>query len=215
MLLAPLLSLVTTFVIRKFGTGLIDLHVITSSDAMGAVFAVLLSTLVADFFLYWYHRLRHANRILWETHLVHHSDKHMNVTTYARGHFTELVLLPVVVTAPISFLFQLPPVSIAILSLIPRVWEYFTHANLKIGFGRLWWLAVSPDYHRIHHSIEKKHFDKNFATWFPLWDILFSTAWRPQSGERPATGVEGINANSVFELFTLPFVRWSKLSRKN
>ena len=91
------------------------------------------------------------------------------------------------------------------------MWEYFTHANIKLGFGRLWWLFTSPDYHRIHHSIEKNHQNKNFSTWFPVLDIIFSTSWRPQLGECPATGVKGVTIKSVRELYILPFQEWIKI----
>jgi len=47
-----------------------------------------------------------------------------------------------------AVLFKLPPIEIAMLSLIPFAWQYFTHANIKFGFGPLWWLLTSPNYHR-------------------------------------------------------------------
>jgi len=59
-----------------------------------------------------------------------------------------------------------------------------------MSFGLLWWMLSSPQYHRIHHSLEPQHINKNFAVWFPVWDILVGTAYRPRRGEYPATGLQ-------------------------
>jgi len=113
-----------------------------------SLFAVLVGTFVWDFLQYWQHRLYHGSKTFWQMHLLHHCDKHVNVTTAARHHVFENLLAPVFVTIPTAILFQVPPVDIAILSLLPFTWQYFTHANINLGFGPLWWLLVSPNYHR-------------------------------------------------------------------
>ena len=90
----------------------------------------------------------------------------------------------------------------------PTVWSYVVHANVRIGFGRFWWVLSSPQYHRIHHSIEPEHRDKNFAVWFPIYDVLFGTAHRPKPGEFPETGVAGVEVATLSDAFMLPFDRW-------
>lgn len=211
-LAGPAISYIAAVSVRVFGYGLIDIENFGVGLAGGSVIALFISVFIADFFLYWYHRARH-HKVLWPMHLVHHADEHMNVTSQQRTHFTEIILQPVFLTIPIAFLFKLPPVTIAALNFIPVVWEFFTHANIKLGFGRLWWLLVSPDFHRVHHSIEPQHHDKNFAIWFPIIDIAFGTAWKPQKNEYPATGVEGYEFKRVRDLYFLPFQHWYEMLR--
>jgi hypothetical protein len=129
----------------------------------------------------------------------------MNVTTASRHHILERVLAPVFVTIPTAIIFHVPPVTIAILSLIPYAWLYFTHANIDLGFGPFWWLLVSPNYHRVHHSLAPEHIDRNFVNWFPLWDILFGTAVLPRWSECPSTGVAGVSARTLQQAYLLPF----------
>jgi sterol desaturase/sphingolipid hydroxylase (fatty acid hydroxylase superfamily) len=210
---APLIGTMLAFVIQKFGPGLINLSAFGLSGVSGALVAILVSSVIFDFFAYWQHRLEHASPVLWQEHLIHHSDEYMNVTSAGRQHFLDTFLLPIFVTIPMAVLFKLPPVEIGGLSLVPIVWIYFVHANLNIGFGPLWWLLVSPNYHRIHHSLERQHIDRNFCNWFPIWDILFGTAVRPRANECPATGVDGVTLKSVPQGILFPFQSWLKMIR--
>ena len=209
--ITPFISAGAAYAIQELGFGLIDLRALGFGSASGALFAVLVATLIFDFFQYWQHRLEHGSKILWQQHLLHHSDEYMNVTTAARQHLLGNVLLPFFVTIPIAILFQLPAIKIAMLSLIPYAWQYVTHANIKLGFGPLWWLLASPNYHRIHHSLEPNHIDRNFAAWFPIWDIIFGTAVKPQRGECPSTGVAGVSVRTLPHAYLLPLIGWRRM----
>lgn len=209
--ITPFISAAAAYAIQRIGLGLIDLRALGFGSTSGALFALLVGTLIFDFFLYWQHRLEHHNKILWQQHLLHHSDEYMNVTTAARQHLFENVSLPLFVTIPMAILFKLPVVEIAMLSLIPYAWQYFTHANIKLGFGPFWWLLASPNYHRIHHSLELNHIDKNFVGWFPIWDIIFGTAVRPRRGECPATGVANVSVQTLTHAYLLPLIGWRRL----
>jgi sterol desaturase/sphingolipid hydroxylase (fatty acid hydroxylase superfamily) len=184
----------------------------TEEPILMSALAMLTSALIADFFFYWFHRLQHANRLLWQEHLVHHSDKALNVTTTQRAHFIEHVLTPFAVAVPMTVLFNLPTASVAAIAILPSVWAYVVHTNVRVGFGSLWWLVSSPQYHRIHHSIEPAHHHRNFALWFPLWDVMFGTAHAPRRGEFPSTGVEGIEIATLRDAFTFPFARWHAMA---
>jgi len=205
----PFISASAAYVIQRIGLGLIDLRALGFGSILGAFFALLISTLIFDFFLYWQHRLEHCSKILWQQHLLHHSDEYMNVTTATRQHLFENISLPLFVT--MAVLFKLPPIEIAMLSLIPFAWQYFTHANIKFGFGPLWWLLTSPNYHRIHHSLERNHIDKNFVGWFPIWDIIFGTAVVPRRGECPPTGVANVSVRTLTHAYLLPFIGWRQM----
>lgn len=204
-ILTPFISGYMAFALQKWVSPVFDLQAISREGIVGDLLAVFIATALFDFFFYWYHRLQHKNRILWKVHLLHHSDEFMNVTTGARGHIFELFLVPIFTTIPMALLFQLPPAKIAVLNLIPITWIYIQHANLNISLGPFWWLLTTPNYHRIHHSIEAKHRDKNLAEFFPIFDIIFGTCWRPKKGEIPATGVKGVKLSSLKEAYLLPF----------
>jgi len=119
--LAPFLSLAAAYAIQEIGFGFIDLRTLGFEGMGGGLFAVLVGTLIWDLLQYWQHRAEHAIKLLWRLHVLHHCDEHMNVTTASRHHIFELLLAPVFVTIPTAILFQVPPVAIAILSLIPML----------------------------------------------------------------------------------------------
>jgi sterol desaturase/sphingolipid hydroxylase (fatty acid hydroxylase superfamily) len=212
-MLAPFIAATVSWVLRNLlhVQGLVDLAQIGVPGLGGALIAILLSMLVNDIFLYWFHRAQHGSVMLWQEHLVHHCDEYMNVTTGPRIHLLDNVIAALLVTLPTSVLFNLPPVEIAAVAWLPYLWGYFTHSNLRVGFGPLWWLLVSPQYHRIHHSAEPAHQNTNFAAWFPIIDIVFGTAYRPRPYEYPRPGVSGVTIESVYDAFLLPFRRWVRM----
>jgi sterol desaturase/sphingolipid hydroxylase (fatty acid hydroxylase superfamily) len=207
----PFISAGTARVIQSVGLGLIDLRALGFDGVTGGLIALGVGTLVLDFFQYWEHRAFHTSKILWQQHLLHHSDEYMNFTTAARHHPIETFLVPVFVTIPIAILFKLPPINIAALSLIPYFWDYFAHSNVRLGFGPFWWVLVSPNYHRIHHSLEPQHIDKNYAMWFPIWDIIFGTAVAPRRGEYPRTGVAGVSVRTISQAYLQPLIGWRRM----
>ena len=199
------------YAIQGIGFGFIDLRALGFEGLTGSLVAVLVGTLIWDFLQYWAQRLYHGSQIFWQVHLLHHSDEHMNVTTATRHHVFENLLAPFFVTLPTAILFQVPPVDIAIFSLLPYMWGYVAHANINFGFGPFWWLLVSPNYHRIHHSLAAEHVDRNFVNWFPIWDIIFGTAVVPRWNECPPTGVTGVMVRSMREAYLLPFKGWRQM----
>jgi sterol desaturase/sphingolipid hydroxylase (fatty acid hydroxylase superfamily) len=209
--LAPFLSLAAAYAIQDIGFGFIDLRTLGFKGIGGSLFALLVGTLIWDLLQYWQHRAEHGITLFWQLHVLHHCDEHMNVTTAPRHHILELVLAPVFVTVSTAILFQVPPVTIAILSLIPYAWLYFAHANVDLGFGPFWWLLVSPNYHRGHHSLAPEHIDRNFVNWFPLWDVLFGTAVAPRWSECPSTGVAGVSVRTLHQAYLLPFKGWRRM----
>jgi sterol desaturase/sphingolipid hydroxylase (fatty acid hydroxylase superfamily) len=207
----PFISAGTARVIQSVGLGLIDLRALGFDGVTGGLIAVVVGTLVLDFFQYWEHRAFHSSKILWQQHLLHHSDEYMNFTTAARHHPIEIFLVPVFVTIPMAILFKLPPINIAALSLIPYAWDYVAHSNVRLGFGPFWWVLVSPNYHRIHHSLEPHHIDRNFAMFFPIWDIVFGTAIAPRPGECPGTGVAGVSVQTLCQAYLQPLIGWRRM----
>lgn len=204
-----------------FDMGLIDLRPRGISGALGALSAAVVSAFAVDFFYYWYHRSLHAIPFLWQTHKMHHMDPEFDVLTGLRLGWVDSLVQGVMVGIPVALLFRTDDVSIleggvfaAILLLIFRVTSTLNHSNLPIQYGKLSWLFVSPQTHRIHHSLLPRHFDKNFAALFPIWDILFGTYFAPKKGEFPPTGVAGeTEIQSVWEAEIFAFREWWKMSR--
>ena len=211
--LAPTINFLTATGVQALGYGLFDLSAWGFEGVSGSFVALFASTVMLDFFFYWFHRALHHYPILWQMHLLHHSDENMNMLTAQRGHFFEGLMAPFFITLPMAFLFKIPAIDIAILSLLPLIYQFIAHANIRLGYGRLWWVILSPDYHRIHHSIEAKHRDKNFTNWFPVWDIIFGTLHRPGVNERPITGVTNIEVNSLWDAYALPLKGWHSMIR--
>lgn len=148
---------------------------------------VLLGLLLNDFLIWISHVLLHKNPILWSFHAVHHSQEHMNVLTSDRGHpvdqiFSRLLsFVPLLVFSP-----GLP--TLATVVVLQEAMQRFIHSNVRLNFGILGYILVSPQFHRVHHSFDERHRDKNFGTIFSIWDHLFGTAYAGTT-EYPATGI--------------------------
>ena len=211
--LNPVINFYAAKFIQNFNLGLIDLRSPLFDGLLGGVFALLVSTFVLDLFFYWFHRTLHESPVLWQTHMLHHSDENMNMLTAKRGHVFEGMISPFFITLPMSILFRLPAIEIAYLSMIPQLYLFFAHANIRLGFGPLWWLLISPDYHRIHHSIESRHQNRNYTNWFPVWDILFGTLYLPDKQERPVTGVKDVQVRTLLDAYMLPVFGWLEMFR--
>jgi len=120
---------------------------------------------------------------------MHHADLDIDVTTGARFHTIEITASMVLKWAAIAAL-GAPAVSVLAFEILLNATSMFNHANIRLpaGFDRvLRWLVVTPDMHRVHHSIVPQETNSNFGFNAPRWDHLFGT-YRAQ----PAAGHEGM-----------------------
>jgi sterol desaturase/sphingolipid hydroxylase (fatty acid hydroxylase superfamily) len=172
----------------------------------------ILYLVVADFMFYWYHRAQHAFKYFWAIHELHHSDREMNVTTSMRSFWLERPLQTILIIMPLYYIIGIDSLGIKIYFVISVLWLFFSHANLKLHLGFFTCLFVGPQVHRIHHSILPQHQGKNLAQFFPVYDILFGTFYKPAYNEFPPTGVSSNNSNnSITNAFVAPFFTWLKL----
>jgi sterol desaturase/sphingolipid hydroxylase (fatty acid hydroxylase superfamily) len=163
---------------------------------------------LTDFFYYWFHRLQHTT-FLWEQHKFHHSEVSLNVTSTQRVHWLEEPLVVLFVAVPINFLFRFQGIEIGVLAFIELLWLQFVHLNLRLELGVLTGTIVGPQHHRLHHSFEPAHINKNYAVFFPVLDMIFGTYYRPKPGEFPATGLTtGATYNHLWTALVLPFRGW-------
>lgn len=152
-----------------------------------ALVEILLAWLLLDLGMYAQHRAFHEIRWLWPLHRVHHSDVEFDVTTGLRFHPGELLLSQAYKLAMILVL-GAPWIAALIFEIGLSSFALFSHANLRLAprFERgLRRLLVTPDMHRIHHSVHRMETDSNYASVFTFWDRLFRS-WRmdPQEGHR-------------------------------
>jgi sterol desaturase/sphingolipid hydroxylase (fatty acid hydroxylase superfamily) len=154
---------------------------------------VCAALVVGDLAGYWRHRLQHS-RWFWPAHGVHHSDREMTWLTLARMHPLDR-LSTITLDSLALALLGFPPYAIFINNLVRTWYGYFEHANVRLHYGPLSGLFISPVAHRWHHSLEMS--GKNFATLFSVWDRAFGTyhqASKPPSGmgiQRPSRGFIG------------------------
>ena len=153
------------------------------------VFAVILSTLFMDFVLYLQHRMFHAVPVLWRLHRVHHADLDFDVTTGTRFHTIEIIFSMLIKFAIIIVLGP-PVVAVLIFEVLLNATAMFNHGNVRIHQGLdqvLRYFVVTPDMHRVHHSVDNDEANSNFGFNLPWWDRLFGT-YRDQ----PRGGHEGM-----------------------
>jgi sterol desaturase/sphingolipid hydroxylase (fatty acid hydroxylase superfamily) len=189
----------------------LDLSPLTNSDQLdlrllGYALATFGIACVTDFFYYWMHRAQHRFGWLWRFHRVHHSITELNATN-SYHHVAEDLFQFVAVTVPMSFLLGVetgPVPWIAIV--VVQTHSYFIHSTAKINIGPLRYLFSDNYIHRIHHSTQDHHANRNFATSTPLWDVLFRTAYFPKRGEWPPVGLQDVQEpKTIREFLFSPF----------
>lgn len=159
------------------------------SVAWPALLEVMLSVVVLDFAIYWQHRLFHLVPGLWRLHRMHHADLDVDVTTGARFHPGEILLSLAIKFLVIAAL-GAPAVSVLVLEVLLNATSMFNHSNVRVPAAVervLRWFVVTPDLHRVHHSVLRRETDSNFGFNLPWWDWLFGT-YRAQ----PEAGHEGM-----------------------
>lgn len=148
---------------------------------------IFIALLGGDFLYYWYHRAQH--RFLWQFHSVHHSIENLSsVNTF--HHWLEPVFMTVAFIPAIFLLGLAPDIESFGIFWLYRAQTYIVHSPTRLHLGLLGKVIMDSRFHRIHHSIEPRHFDKNFGMLTPLWDVVFRTAYWPGK-EWPAVGVVG------------------------
>ena len=151
--------------------------------------SVLLCVIIMDFVIWLQHVMVHAVPLLWRLHRVHHADLDYDLTTGARFHPLEILLSMLIKFAAIMVLGP-PVIAVIVFEVVLNGMAMFNHANVRLPVGIervLRWVLVTPDMHRVHHSVEDDEANSNFGFNLSLWDRLFGT-YRDQ----PRKGHEGM-----------------------
>jgi sterol desaturase/sphingolipid hydroxylase (fatty acid hydroxylase superfamily) len=185
--LFPITAVGAALSIEARGWGLINLVAIP--DWLG----VVVGFLVLDLTIYGQHVVFHKVPLLWRLHRMHHADLEFDVTTGLRFHPIE-VLLSLLIKLAVIALAGVPALAVLAFEVALNATSMFNHANLALplAFDRaLRLFVVTPDMHRVHHSILPYETDSNFGFNMPWWDRLFGT-YRAQPTEGHAGMTIGI-----------------------
>ncbi len=180
------LVLLNSFLLRLiFPTATLGMATFASEHRWGlfnyyeiAIFpAMIISIIIMDFVIYLQHVMVHAVPALWRIHCVHHADPDYDVTTGARFHPLEIIL-SMMIKFSIILVLGPPLVAVILFEVILNGLAMFNHGN--VGLPRtverpLRYLIVTPDMHRVHHSIEADEANTNFGFNLSCWDRLFGT----------------------------------------
>lgn len=162
--------------------------------ALPAWLALPLAVVALDLAIYLQHVVFHAIPALWRLHRMHHADLEFDVTTGLRFHPVEIALS---MGIKLQVIAALGPSALAVLifEVLLNATSMFNHANLRLpaGIDRvLRWIVVTPDMHRVHHSIHPEETNSNFGFNLPWWDRLLGTyRAQPRDGHEDMTiGIE-------------------------
>lgn len=148
--------------------------------------AVPLAVIVMDFVIWLQHVMFHAVPVLWRLHRVHHADLDYDLTTGSRFHPIEIGLSMLIKMTTIAVLGP-PVVAVVIFEVLLNAAALFNHGNIRLSAGLdrvLRRVIVTPDMHRVHHSVEKDESNSNFGFNLPWWDRLFRTyREQPRAGQ--------------------------------
>lgn len=147
--------------------------------------AAALGFLALDLIIYAQHVAFHKVPLLWRLHRMHHADLDFDVTTGVRFHPIE-ILISIAIKIAVVLMLGIPPVGVLAFEVALNATSMFNHSNAAMPrwFDRvLRLIVVTPDMHRVHHSILRHETDSNFGFNLPWWDWLFGTYRRePQAG---------------------------------
>jgi len=150
---------------------------------------IAMSVILLDLAIYLQHVLFHAVPVLWRLHRMHHADLEFDVTTGLRFHPIEILLSMGIKLGVVTAL-GTPAVAVLVFEVLLNATAMFNHGNVRLPARidrALRWIVVTPEMHRVHHSIVPRETNSNFGFNLPWWDRLFGT-YRAQ----PAAGHEGM-----------------------
>lgn len=138
---------------------------------------LILSVLLLDLAIYTQHVLFHTLPILWRLHMVHHADRDIDVTTALRFHPIE-IMLSMLIKISLVVLLGIPPLAVLVFEITLNGMAMFNHSNIALPArldSLLRSLLVTPDMHRVHHSVIRHETNSNFGFNLSCWDHLFGT----------------------------------------
>ena len=168
-----------------FPTAAVGLALVAEANGWGVLnlvarpdwLAILVAIILLDLIIYTQHVLFHSVPVLWRLHRMHHADLDIDVTTGIRFHPIEIMLSMVIKLGAVVVL-GAPALGVMIFEVLLNATSMFSHSNVRLPLRMDRWLRrilVTPDMHRVHHSIVRRETDSNFGFNLPWWDRMFGT----------------------------------------
>ena len=169
---------------------------------VGYALQFLALALIGDFLIYWRHRAEH--KLFWPVHAVHHSPTELHAANDI-GHPMQVWFSIVFIAVPLSLVQIDGPATPLAVGFVLQLLTNYIHSPVDAHFGPFRKVLVDNRFHRIHHSMEPRHFDKNFGVCFSIWDRWFGTAYDPAPDEWPEVGLENVEPpRTISEYLLLP-----------
>ena len=205
---------------------------IFAPSALTAIVYTLVVALAIDLAVWVTHYLQHKVELLWQFHQVHHSAEVLTPATVYRMHPVDLLFtglvgigLTALAFAGFSYITAANPHDITVMNVNIVVFAFYLvgynlrHSHIWVNYPT-WvsYIFISPAQHQTHHSIDPKHFDKNFGLIFAFWDWLFGTLYVPAGYEKLEFGISREEPNpfsSITEIYLKPFAKaWGLFAPK-
>jgi sterol desaturase/sphingolipid hydroxylase (fatty acid hydroxylase superfamily) len=162
---------------------------------------ITLTVIVLDFAIYWQHVASHKLPLLWRVHRVHHADRDLDASSGLRFHPVEIALSMIYKFAVIILL-GAPPLGVFVFEVLLNGSAMFNHANFRLPLALdrlLRMFIVTPDMHRVHHSILRREADTNYGFALSIWDRMFGSYT-----EQPENGHDGMTLGLVEQQTSRP-----------
>ena len=176
-----------------------------------AWWAFLLCFVLDDLAYYVFHRSAHRVRWFWASHVVHHTSERYNLSTALRQTWTGFLSLNFLFRLPL-FLIGFPPPMVFFCVGVNLVYQYWIHTEM---IRRLpgWFEAVmnTPAHHRVHHAVNPRYLDRNYAGVFIVWDKMFGTFEPERDDDRPRYGI--VRQLGSFNILWAAFHEWIGIAR--
>jgi sterol desaturase/sphingolipid hydroxylase (fatty acid hydroxylase superfamily) len=215
------LVFLNTFLLRiSLGAFAVTAAVYAGSEGVGLfnwlelpyLMALILSVVLLDMAIYWQHRLFHVIPLFWRLHRLHHADVDFDTTTGVRFHPIE-IFLSILIKAALVLALGAPIMAVVVFEVLLSATSLFNHGNVKIPLPvdrLLRMVLVTPDMHRVHHSVIRRETDSNFGFSVPWWDYLFASyCAEPEAGqddmEIGLPILRDKDENRIDKLLTQPF----------
>lgn len=188
-LVTPILAVSLAIEWQSNGWGLVNILASTHSAPISfgvvAVAYFVFSIILLDLMIYWQHVLSHKLTLLWAFHKIHHTDRDIDVTTALRFHPLE-ILLSMAYKLVCVMLIGPSAAAVIVFEVLLNASAMFNHANLCLPRkldSMLRKIIVTPDFHRVHHSVNQQETNSNYGFFLSLWDYVFGTYSRRSQGK--------------------------------
>jgi len=174
------------------------------------VWAFVACFFLEDFAYYWFHRCSHEVRWFWAAHVTHHSSQHYNLSTALRQPWTGRLAFTYIFWLPLVFV-GFPPEMVFFFSGLNLVYQFWIHTEVIDRMGPFEWIFNTPSHHRVHHGVNPRYLDANYAGIFIVWDRMFGTFVPEDRADPPRYGI--IKPLATFNPVTIAFHEWADMAR--